>query len=284
MTCTRPSNSFRTLAGVPVHYDRLPPQFSYGSKGRPQAFFAQQAFETLLDQTFAEMWQHCPLGRAAIILTAGAWVCKSGTHGRGIAFDLDGIWWGERLVLADNYPTDSAAYLGIEAVLRKHLGTVLNYRFDRAHQDHWHVDSGTAVGFRRVRSVVLFVQMAAGKLFDRTVKVDGAIGPETRGAVRAILAELGLATAAQMNGPSDIDAQLTRHWMAFLDAAAEQGLAVLAPADDRFAEPNPPQLLQQALDLLTDALQEHPGRKQVEQAVQRFAEHPRVAALLAEFQ
>jgi len=30
-------------------------------------------------------------------------------------------------VLAYNYPNDRVAYLGVEAVLRKHFGTVLNW-------------------------------------------------------------------------------------------------------------------------------------------------------------
>ncbi len=63
MACSRPNNTFKTLGGdVPVHY---------GSKGKQLSFPAPQAFENLLDATFAELWQRCPAGKADIILSAG---------------------------------------------------------------------------------------------------------------------------------------------------------------------------------------------------------------------
>jgi hypothetical protein len=289
MACTKPSNTFKTLGGhVPVHYDRLDPPFHYGSKGKQFTLAGTKSLENTLDDAFAELWDKCPLGKADIILTAGAFVCRSGQHGKGNAFDCDGIWWGDRLLLTKNYRSDAQAYLGVEAVLRKHIGTVLNFEYNASHEDHWHLDTGTKPGFSASsKSRVLFLQMALGKLFDRRVGVDGDIGDETRGAVRDVLEELGLATAAEMSTAHKTDNQLAQHWMAFLDAAAEKGLAALAPADadggGTTADADPLQLLERLHDMLSDELAEHPSRKQIERAVENFADHPEIAAVLARF-
>lgn len=296
MTCrhgSRPDNSFKTLGGgVPVHYDRQPPAFPYGSKGTPVTLHATQSFENTLDEALAELWRKCPLGKADIILTAGAFVCKRGQHSKGNAFDLDGIWWGDRLVLTKNYPNDSQAYLGIEAVLRKHIGTVLNFHYNSSHEDHWHVDTGSSPGFSTGSdSRVKFLQMALGKLFDRRgpdgreLAVDGDYGRNTRAAARQVLLELGLATAAEMNTDSKTDAELTRHWMALLDAAAAKGLAALSPpsAGGGVSEtPEAVELLARIFDLLDEQLQDHPARKEIERAVQNLADHPDIAPVLAD--
>ncbi|SDX38031.1 hypothetical protein [Thiocapsa roseopersicina] len=290
MACTKPNNTFKTLGGgVPVHYDRMNPPFHYGSKGKQFTLAAEKSLENLLDAAFAELWQKCPLGKADIILTAGAFVCKSGQHGKGRAFDCDGIWWGDRLLLTKNYRADSQAYLGVEAILRKHIGTVLNFEYNRSHEDHWHLDTGTKPGFSASsKSRVLFLQMALGKLFGRRVDVDGRVGDETRGAVRDVLEALGLATAAEMSTDNKTDKELARNWMAFLDAAAERGLATLAPpgagAGAPPTEPDPLQLLARLHDLLKDELEDHPARKEIERAVENFAEHPEIDAVLARFQ
>ncbi|WP_295434967.1 hypothetical protein [uncultured Thiodictyon sp.] len=284
MACSRPANTFKTLGGgVPVHYDREPPLFPLGSKGKPASFAVESSFENQLDATMTELWKKCPLGKADIILSAGAFVCKSGQHGQGLAFDLDGIWWGSRLVLAKQYHSDSRAYLGIEAILRKHVGTVLNFEYNAAHQDHWHLDPGTSPGFDSgSRSRVLYLQMALRKLFAQPVKVDGLFSDETRKGVHAVFAALGLATAAEMDTDSKVDKALAKHWMAFLDAAATEGLAALAPtALARAVAPTPLQLLATLHDTLEDELPEHPARKTIERAIENFADHPDIAAVLA---
>lgn len=290
MACTKPANTFKTLGGgVPVHYDRMDQPFHYGSKGKQFTLAAEKSLENLLDDAFAELWTKCPLGKADIILTAGAFVCKSGQHGKGKAFDCDGIWWGDRLLLTKNYPKDAQAYLGVEAILRKHIGTVLNFEYNASHQDHWHLDTGSSPGFSpSSRSRVLFLQMALSKLFGRRVSVDGGIGDETRDAVRDVLEDLRLATAAEMSTDNKTDNALTRHWMAFLDAAADKGLAALAPpgtaAGAPAADPDPLQLLARLHEMLDDELVDHPARKDIERAVENFAEHPDIAAVLARFE
>lgn len=57
---------FSSLSVVPVHYDRLPPRFPYGSRGKPLTFQAEGAFVEGLDSAFAELWQVCPLGKADV--------------------------------------------------------------------------------------------------------------------------------------------------------------------------------------------------------------------------
>lgn len=287
MPCSKPANMFTTLGGgMPVHYDRHKPPHHYGTKGQPASFAVEKSFENQLDAAMNELWTKCPLGKADIILSAGAFVCKSGQHGKGLAFDLDGIWWGSRLVLTKDYHADARAYLGIEAILRKHVGTVLNYEYNAAHHDHWHLDAGTKPGFDSgSRSRVLFLQMALRKLFGQSVRVDGQFGDETRKAVRAVFAALGLASAAEMDTDNEVDKVLAEHWSAFLDGAAKEGLAALAPAGRApVVTPSPLQLLATLHDMLEDELSEHPARKSIERAIENFADHPDIAAVLASSQ
>jgi hypothetical protein len=148
----RPANFFTELAGVPVHYDRFPePEFSYGTRGKPMRFHCTPAFQQKLEVCFQELWQVCPLGPAEVITSAGTFVDKPGHHGRGSAFDLDGIFWANKTFITLHYPMDRPVYLAVDALLRKHFGTVLNYhlalggrtyRFDDA--SRWLTDAGFA--------------------------------------------------------------------------------------------------------------------------------------------
>lgn len=88
-----PENFFAEIAGVPVHYDRFPPPCNYGTRGAPHKFFAADEFIQKLNDCFKELWKVCPYGRAQVITSAGAYVDKPGWHGKGMAFDLDGIFW-----------------------------------------------------------------------------------------------------------------------------------------------------------------------------------------------
>jgi hypothetical protein len=100
-----------------------------------------------------------------------------------------------------------------------------------------------------------------------------------------VFAALGLATAADMGTDTDVDKGLAKHWSAFLDAAAKEGLAALAPADRApVVTPSPLQLLATLHDMLEDELSEHPARKSIERAIENFADHPNIAAVLASAQ
>jgi peptidoglycan hydrolase-like protein with peptidoglycan-binding domain len=196
---TRPSNSFTTLSGIPVHYDRFSPPDNYGTRGKPYRFYATSSFEDKLDKCFEELWGLCPNGRAELITSGGTYVDKPSFHGQGRAFDLDGIFWSNRtfVTFKDGYQrSDRKFYFGVEAVLRKHFGTVLDYLYNADHRDHFHVDDGTGVGFRAsAKSVVYFLQAALVYVFNLSVGasgIDGVYGSDTKAAVRQALSRLGI--------------------------------------------------------------------------------------------
>lgn len=121
----------------------------------------------------------------AYILTGGLYVDKSGAHGQGLAVDVDGFYWSDaNKFMALNAPTDWWRYLRIEATLRKHFGTVLNYDYNRAHQDHWHCDLGSNTTWRGVSSQVKFVQRALNEIWRETLPVDGQFTQTTQDAAR----------------------------------------------------------------------------------------------------
>lgn len=171
------NNFFKKLAGIPVHYAR-PPLAPYGTKGVEYKFFSEKDFEEKLNTAFSELFERAQLEKPEVITSAGAYVNKSGYHGRARAFDLDGIFWKDKVFITKNYPSDKSFYLGVEAVLRKHFGTVLNYNYNRAHQDHFHIDDGTEIGFNTAsKSKVLFVQDSLSQILEIPVSVDGVYGP-----------------------------------------------------------------------------------------------------------
>ena len=152
---SRPTHSFKTLGGVPVHYAR-PPVAQYGSRGKPHTFYCEAGFQKQLDSMFDELWLKCPFGKAEVITSAGAFVEKPGQHGKGRALDIDGIFWAERDFVTLRYPKDTKFYLGVEAILKKHFGTVLDYNYNKDHHDHFHVDNGSNVGFGPSKQTTAF--------------------------------------------------------------------------------------------------------------------------------
>ena len=49
--------SFKTLVGVPVHYDRLSAPFGYGSKGKSRTFQCRNKLKSTLEKCFAELFE-----------------------------------------------------------------------------------------------------------------------------------------------------------------------------------------------------------------------------------
>lgn len=209
----RPANFFKTLNGIPVHYDR-PPLAAYGSRGVAYDFYATQEFEDKLDACFAELEQVCPLGRPEVITSAGAWVEKPNSyHNIGEAFDVDGIHWADKKLISLNFPDDRRLYLGVEAVLRKHFPTVLNYYYNLAHRDHLHVEMSRQMTFDRgARSEVLFLQAALTYVLNLPVAIDGGWGPETSGATTRALEELNIGGGLET----------LETWMQFLTAVSRR--------------------------------------------------------------
>jgi hypothetical protein len=207
--------SFNTINTVPTHYARQPVA-AYGTIGVQRTFHCTNAFYNKLETCFTELFRVCLDGRARAIVSAGAYVNKSGYHGMGRAFDLDAIFWSGRTFITNQFATYPSFYLGVEAVLRKHFGTVLAYNYNRAHRDHFHIDDGGGVGFRRVRSVTLFAQGVCYYMLGMRFRgnVDGDYGSATRTALDSACAELGVPTPLTT----------LSNWNQFLDAAARLGL------------------------------------------------------------
>lgn len=194
----RPNNSYTRLADVPVHYDRRS-RLDYGTRGVPTRFYGTSESERKLDNCFFELWDLCPYGKAEVITSAGAWVNKRRYHGEGRAFDLDGIFWSNRTFVTfwDGYQGgDRKFYFGVEAVIRKHFGTVLNYLYNAPHRDHFHLDDGTSVGFQAgLQSKVKFLQGALVYVLGISVGssgIDGDYGRNTKAAVRQAFSQLGI--------------------------------------------------------------------------------------------
>jgi len=176
--------TFDRLAGVPTHYDRTTAA-EYGTRGHPATFQCGAQFKKKLDATFADVWTL--MRQAEVITTAGAYVARAGMHGQGRAFDLDGLFWDHRefVTFRDGYQgRNRKLYYGVEAVLRRHFGTVLDFNYNADHLDHFHMDDSAAVGFRPgSKSLVLFVQAALNEFYAAGLAVDGIYGPKTRAAL-----------------------------------------------------------------------------------------------------
>jgi hypothetical protein len=71
---------------------------------------------------------------------------------------------------------------------------VLNYDYNDAHRDHFHIDDAQTVGFRaNSRSLVLFVQGALTHIHRFPVAINGLWGEETSSGVRRVLSSIGIA-------------------------------------------------------------------------------------------
>jgi hypothetical protein len=208
---------FSELAGVPVRYDRSA-DAPYGSRGRPHRFVGQRDFVSKLDRLFEELWLVCGSGTAEVITSAGAFTRKPGQHGLGRAFDLDAIFWSRNsfVTLDDGFGgRDRRLYFGIECVIRKHFGQVLNYDYDVAHRDHFHIDDAQPVGFRpESRALMLFLQGTLAHVHHSPLGIDGVCGHETAQATRQVLSRLGIAG----------DLSAVEVWRDFLSASAQRAM------------------------------------------------------------
>lgn len=226
--------TFDHIADVPVHYSRFT-RSMYGTRGRgPRKVRLAEYFHTTLTTCLHDLWDFT--GVPAVFVTGGCYVQKAGKHGEGRAIDIDSIHWdveveddfdgtrhlvGGRDFVTLDYPNCQRFYLAIEAVLRLHFGTVLNYEYNRAHQDHWHVDDGSPVGFFPAsRARVLFLQAALTYVFGHPTKIDGYWGKETRTHSQEILNQLTTDEPAEKR---ILGLQAPSAWLAFLGATARVG-------------------------------------------------------------
>lgn len=174
---------FSNLDGVPIHYARAPVA-AYGTPGKGPR--TQRIEYTTLSQLngwmgFLRAHTESHFGPVRAIVSAGAYVDKPGAHGKGRAYDIDSIWWKDTHLVANTYPENKMFYLGVEASLSIFFRTVLGYLYNRAHRDHWHVDSSPTDKFLpQSRSKTLFVQAAATHVWDWPLEIDGICGPKTQ--------------------------------------------------------------------------------------------------------
>ena len=273
-----PPQFFTSLAGVPVRYDRENPG-QYGTHGVPFRFHCVPGFTAKLEAFFEELWRVCPLGRAEVITSAGAYTNKAGRHGMGRAFDIDAIFWAERtfVTLHDGFEgRDRAFYFGVECVLRKHFGQVLDYLYNAAHRDHFHVDDAEEVGFREgSESTVGFLQATLRHVHGLRVGINGTWGPGTREATRRALRSMGISGMIY-----DRDT-----WLAFLTRSAarafgtEASPGTAAPGAET-EERTPDALLHGVYEAIRRELGETALREPVERALDRFVTHPETIAWL----
>jgi hypothetical protein len=231
-----------------------------------------------LEAFFSELWKVCLLGKAEVITSAGAWVEKPGFHGLGEAFDLDGIFWGNKNFVTLRYPTDKKFYLGVEAVLRKKFGQVLNFHYNSSHRDHFHIDLGNEVGFRRANSLIKFLQAALNDVFQDSVDIDGGYGNQTDGALKRVLRHIGI-TGGLDEG---------NNWMLFLEETARVAFArpegIISAERRPVAEASSPlDLLQEVYSVLDEELEDHERRKTIESALNQFAQHDETEKWLEKF-
>jgi len=219
---------FSEIAGAPIHYARAPVSV-YGSIGVPRTPRLDREFLAKLDVCFEELWSVAPAGRGRAIVSGGCYVEKAGMHGAGRAIDIDAIWWPEETreppVVTLNYPRDRKRYLAVEAVLRKHLGIVLDYHYNKKHWDHFHCDDSQPVGFFPTASRVVFVQAALIHVFGVDVAHDGVWGAETEAAVELITSQLAINSIS-----------LTAGWLCFLDAVALTGFGICEEPEAQAAQ------------------------------------------------
>jgi len=216
-----PDNRVDNFAGKPLLYDRSAPGH-YGRTGISFRPFVNPAFAQDCEACFTELLDRLDRTaglRTVSILSGGVGRAGTGTsfHHKNRAFDLDGLLFDDNSNwVADTFPQRPQLYLGIEAVLRKHFGTVLSYDYNQAHQDHFHFDNGTATGFKTAaKSHVIFIQNVIALVYGSAISRDGLWGPETDSALRTLRAQLGIGAVNTL-----------ANWIALLDAIADEAMAL----------------------------------------------------------
>lgn len=214
--------TFTTICGVPINYDR-DSRADYGTRGRPikkggpvtPDFFA--ALEAWMIRLCKLPW-----GKPELLVTGGirgAGTDPNNRHTQGRAIDIDAIYWpGKPPLVTLQAEKTPRVYLAVEATLRRHFGTVLDFWYNDAHKDHWHVDDGHPVaGWKPTRAHVVFLQAALNYVWDTqpALVVDGNFGPKTEAAAKAVEVTLP-------SSPSD----MSGGWVPFLEETASRGFAL----------------------------------------------------------
>lgn len=210
------------IAGIPLFYDRFNSD-SYGNEAVPMEPFIDQQFLGLCESAFETIRDTLSKGGYEIKQIWSGGVGRSGNgrsyHHKNRAFDLDALIFADQSKwVAITFPERPFIYLAIEACLRTEFGTVLNYDYNKAHEDHFHFDNGTTVRFKReARSHVLFLQHTLVKLFNQDIGgsgADGVFGPDTDAAL------LRVRKLINIGGFSD-----KKNWIRYLETCAEVAIS-----------------------------------------------------------
>lgn len=215
-------SSFVSLAGVPFHYAR-PPIAPYGTQGTPRTFYCNPRLVPVLAGAVKELSEVCPLGKPSVITSAGTFVNKPGQHGKGLAVDIDAIFWPSRVFVTKLYPSEPSFYLAIEAIFRRHFGLGLNYLYNAAHHDHFHLDLSLPVDFvTSSKSYTLFLQASLVHIHGEELVIDGLWGPQTEGATKRALKAIG--SSGTITNPTT--------WKRYLLETAKNGFGSSALPED----------------------------------------------------
>jgi hypothetical protein len=131
----------------------------------------------------------------------GVGVCKTGYHGQARAMDLTHIRFSNGSFVDMNYSWRSARtlaerrlYVATAAQCRRYVGTVLTCWYNADHENHIHMDNGTAVTYLRtgVTTDTTLVQASCNFLNGESLAVDGAWGPLTDAAYGRLLTKFNM--------------------------------------------------------------------------------------------
>ena len=192
------------IANRTILYDRQR-EGDYGVTGVPIRPFLEEKFLASCEACFTELialLEAKGFGPVGSILTGG--IARAGN-------------W-----VADTFPQRPHMHLAIEAALRRHFGTVLSYDYNAAHEDHFHFDDGTAIGFNTMsKSRVQFVQNVIFFVYHFQIGRDGVWGPETSGLTTRLRRDLGIGGfSSKVN------------WLDFLSRVASDALDLEAAIPD----------------------------------------------------
>jgi len=229
--------TFTSVAGAECRYARHatqpPPHPPYGTIGRgPRKQRLQQEALYTLEAAIRELGEIHPWGKPRYIVSAGAMVEQSDRRGpgdphvRGLAYDLDAIWWGGAEVAGGVWISDQHSlvtldaphcwrhYISIQCVLARWFGTCLGYDYNAAHRDHWHLDVVRPVKWSsRSRADTVLLQRALDEIWGAHLAVDGVYGWRTEDALIHVNAGHGLESWA-----------VNADWREWLLATARKGL------------------------------------------------------------
>lgn len=203
-----------------LHYNRDSIE-AIKTKGRPYSYYIDQDFlENNLKPFYNEFISFNPYGTPEIITSAGMFVNgNKGYHGKGKAMDIDGFFfqvgnYTKDFIMID-YHKDINYYLGVNALLFRHFGVVLNGFYNKYHVDHIHVDSSKLVGYRDSRSCNTFIQAICHYAFNIPTVIDGKFGAKTEKNILKVLDQLKI-----RNKSLHVKMDLKNNWKNILLAIA----------------------------------------------------------------